>query len=131
MQSAVLALAMCFSPNTPARATSFPLPLISCRLRSPNLPHFPHIVPFRSFSSSIAVSCSGFSSRLQKFTRTAASLPESAGEAEESADFVNNLRLGSMFGVWYLLNIYYNIFNKQVLILLFALCFCTVLVLLV
>ncbi|KAG7033105.1 Isocitrate dehydrogenase [NADP], chloroplastic/mitochondrial [Cucurbita argyrosperma subsp. argyrosperma] len=63
------------------------------------------------YESSLQIS----NSRLQKFTRTAASLPESAGEAEESADFVNNLRLGSMFGVWYLLNIYYNIFNKQVL----------------
>lgn len=33
----------------------------------------------------------------------------------ESGSLVKGLKLGGMFGVWYLLNIYYNIFNKQVL----------------
>lgn len=32
----------------------------------------------------------------------------------EPATLVKGLKLGGMFGVWYLLNIYYNIFNKQV-----------------
>ncbi|KAJ8749948.1 hypothetical protein K2173_013863 [Erythroxylum novogranatense] len=44
-----------------------------------------------------------------------ASVPESAGEAEKPGDLVRTLQLGSMFGLWYLLNIYFNIYNKQVL----------------
>lgn len=115
--NAVLALAMSFSPNSIATATAIP-----CPSRSPNFPHFSHILQFRSqcsiswrSSSSISLFSSRFTPRFQKFAIMAASVPESAGEAVESADFVHNLRLGAMFGVWYLLNIYYNIFNKQVL----------------
>ncbi|PON84221.1 Sugar phosphate transporter domain containing protein [Trema orientale] len=46
----------------------------------------------------------------------AASVPESAedGGATQS-ELTRTLQLGSMFGIWYLLNIYFNIFNKQVL----------------
>lgn len=45
----------------------------------------------------------------------AASVPESAGEASKSKSFSDTLVLGSLFGLWYLFNIYFNIYNKQVL----------------
>lgn len=45
----------------------------------------------------------------------AASVPESEGETVISKDSVGALQLASMFGIWYLLNIYFNIYNKQVL----------------
>lgn len=40
--------------------------------------------------------------------------PESAGEVSESSGLDRTLQLGAMFGIWYLLNIYFNIYNKQV-----------------
>lgn len=48
---------------------------------------------------------------------------EADGEAEEEAAAevkkqARILQLAVMFGIWYLLNIYFNIYNKQVL------CFC-------
>ncbi|EPS58992.1 phosphate/phosphoenolpyruvate translocator [Genlisea aurea] len=41
---------------------------------------------------------------------------EKAGAAEipDSKNFVDTLVLGSLFGAWYLFNIYFNIYNKQV-----------------
>lgn len=45
----------------------------------------------------------------------AASVPDSTGEFEKSSDAARTMQLGAMFGIWYLLNIYFNIFNKQVL----------------
>ncbi|XP_062010163.1 phosphoenolpyruvate/phosphate translocator 2, chloroplastic-like isoform X1 [Rosa rugosa] len=48
-------------------------------------------------------------------TQAAAPGPESAGEAPESSGLARTLQLGAMFGIWYLLNIYFNIYNKQVL----------------
>lgn len=49
--------------------------------------------------------------RLNGFKLKSATVP---GDVE-SGSLVKGLKLGGMFGVWYLLNIYYNIFNKQVL----------------
>ncbi|PKA61704.1 Phosphoenolpyruvate/phosphate translocator 2, chloroplastic [Apostasia shenzhenica] len=44
------------------------------------------------------------------------SVPESAGDSSEKASaMTNTLLLGSLFGLWYLFNIYFNIYNKQVL----------------
>ncbi|KAK2442896.1 hypothetical protein P8452_21311 [Trifolium repens] len=41
---------------------------------------------------------------------------ESAGEsAADSSSLLKTLQLGSLFGLWYLFNIYFNIYNKQVL----------------
>ncbi|XP_047314364.1 phosphoenolpyruvate/phosphate translocator 1, chloroplastic-like [Impatiens glandulifera] len=40
---------------------------------------------------------------------------ESAGETESSNSLASTLQLGSLFGLWYLFNIYFNIYNKQVL----------------
>lgn len=46
----------------------------------------------------------------------ATSVPESAGDsADESSSLLKTLQLGSLFGLWYLFNIYFNIYNKQVL----------------
>ncbi|KAH0690377.1 hypothetical protein KY290_018611 [Solanum tuberosum] len=45
----------------------------------------------------------------------ATSVPESAGEAPQSKPMTETLVLGSLFGLWYLFNIYFNIYNKQVL----------------
>ncbi|XP_071706644.1 phosphoenolpyruvate/phosphate translocator 2, chloroplastic-like [Rutidosis leptorrhynchoides] len=47
--------------------------------------------------------------------RAAASTPESSNESTNPAKVGRTLQLAVMFGVWYLLNIYFNIFNKQVL----------------
>ncbi|KAL3618053.1 hypothetical protein CASFOL_038374 [Castilleja foliolosa] len=44
--------------------------------------------------------------------------PESVGGPEESPKskpFADTLVLGTLFGLWYLFNIYFNIYNKQVL----------------
>ncbi|MCI03840.1 triose phosphate/phosphate translocator non-green plastid chloroplastic-like, partial [Trifolium medium] len=44
----------------------------------------------------------------------ATSVPESAGEsAADSSSLLKTLQLGSLFGLWYLFNIYFNIYNKQ------------------
>ncbi|CAJ2642159.1 unnamed protein product [Trifolium pratense] len=44
------------------------------------------------------------------------SVPESAGQsAADSSSLLKTLQLGSLFGLWYLFNIYFNIYNKQVL----------------
>ncbi|KAI3704798.1 hypothetical protein L1987_75027 [Smallanthus sonchifolius] len=47
--------------------------------------------------------------------RAAASASEPSGEAKSPAKVGRTLQLAVMFGVWYMLNIYFNIFNKQVL----------------
>nr|GEV84917.1 phosphoenolpyruvate/phosphate translocator 2, chloroplastic-like [Tanacetum cinerariifolium] len=48
--------------------------------------------------------------------KAAASTPESSDESIKPAVQISRtLQLGGMFGVWYSLNIYFNIFNKQVL----------------
>ncbi|EXC20310.1 Phosphoenolpyruvate/phosphate translocator 2 [Morus notabilis] len=55
------------------------------------------------------------SGRYQNLIARAASVPESANEGARRDELAQTLQLGSMFGIWYLLNIYFNIFNKQVL----------------
>ncbi|CAA2954132.1 triose phosphate phosphate translocator, non-green plastid, chloroplastic-like [Olea europaea subsp. europaea] len=47
----------------------------------------------------------------------ATSVPETAGAAEspQSKSVTDTLVLGTLFGLWYLFNIYFNIYNKQVL----------------
>lgn len=39
----------------------------------------------------------------------------SEGESAKSSSMAETLQLGSLFGLWYLFNIYFNIYNKQVL----------------
>ncbi|KAK1363115.1 triose phosphate/phosphate translocator, non-green plastid, chloroplastic-like [Heracleum sosnowskyi] len=42
-------------------------------------------------------------------------VPESGENGTEKSRFKETLVLGSLFGLWYLFNIYFNIYNKQVL----------------
>ncbi|RVW46452.1 Phosphoenolpyruvate/phosphate translocator 2, chloroplastic [Vitis vinifera] len=53
--------------------------------------------------------------RFSGFKFRASSVPENAEETEKSSNLSGILQLGSMFAIWYLLNIYFNIFNKQIL----------------
>ncbi|KAK4264345.1 hypothetical protein QN277_025539 [Acacia crassicarpa] len=48
-----------------------------------------------------------------RFETRATSVPESADEGSNA--LLKTLQLGSLFGLWYLFNIYFNIYNKQVL----------------
>ncbi|KAK4791314.1 hypothetical protein SAY86_031727 [Trapa natans] len=57
----------------------------------------------------------GSDSGKDSFEVGAASVPEAAGEGEKSGNFAKTLELGLLFGLWYLFNIYFNIYNKQVL----------------
>ncbi|XP_077244169.1 triose phosphate/phosphate translocator, non-green plastid, chloroplastic-like [Tasmannia lanceolata] len=50
------------------------------------------------------------------FRVRATSVAENADESSaKSSAFLQTLQLGSLFGLWYLFNIYFNIYNKQVL----------------
>ncbi|XP_042502401.1 phosphoenolpyruvate/phosphate translocator 1, chloroplastic-like [Macadamia integrifolia] len=53
--------------------------------------------------------------RKKDFEVEATSIPESAGESAKSNNLIRTLELGLLFGLWYLFNIYFNIYNKQVL----------------
>jgi solute carrier family 35 protein E1 len=44
---------------------------------------------------------------------SAAAAAQGAGE-EAGGGLVKTLQLGALFGLWYLFNIYFNIYNKQV-----------------
>ncbi|GJU65526.1 phosphoenolpyruvate/phosphate translocator 2, chloroplastic-like protein [Tanacetum coccineum] len=50
-----------------------------------------------------------------EIVKAAASTPESSDMSINPAEISGTLKLAAMFGAWYSLNIYYNIFNKQVL----------------
>ncbi|KAM3703898.1 hypothetical protein ACJW30_04G134800 [Castanea mollissima] len=50
-----------------------------------------------------------------RFEVKATSVPEAAGEKPQSSALFKTLELGALFGLWYLFNIYFNIYNKQVL----------------
>lgn len=53
--------------------------------------------------------------KIHSFRILAASLPEGQShEPTQSSGVVQSLQLGFMFATWYLLNIYFNIYNKQV-----------------
>ncbi|KAL3833143.1 hypothetical protein ACJIZ3_007879 [Penstemon smallii] len=51
----------------------------------------------------------------QKFKASSAAVPQGMSEGMNTDERIRTLQLGSMFLIWYLLNIYFNIFNKQVL----------------
>ncbi|XXG74387.1 hypothetical protein AAC387_Pa07g3123 [Persea americana] len=71
--------------------------------------------PSPSWISALPLNPDHGSSRSSDVRAKAASVPESADEAEKSAGIMQTLVLGSLFGLWYLFNIYFNIYNKQVL----------------
>ncbi|KAI3463018.1 hypothetical protein Pfo_019681 [Paulownia fortunei] len=55
------------------------------------------------------------SKRSCDFKVRSAAVPESRNEVTITDERIRTLQLGSMFAIWYLLNIYFNIYNKQVL----------------
>lgn len=66
------------------------------------------------FSSSRSLSaCSQTLLRQLDVIVRASSLPELSGERPKSGGIIQTLELGLMFGLWYLFNIYFNIYNKQ------------------
>ncbi|KAJ8631168.1 hypothetical protein MRB53_024491 [Persea americana] len=71
--------------------------------------------PSPSWISALPLNPDHGSSRSSDVRAKAASVPESADEGEKSAGIMQTLVLGSLFGLWYLFNIYFNIYNKQVL----------------
>ena len=55
------------------------------------------------------------------FKVQAAAVPESSEEAASAGgNLMKTLELGLLFGLWYLFNIYFNIYNKQVRYILFS-----------
>ncbi|GAV58374.1 EamA domain-containing protein/TPT domain-containing protein, partial [Cephalotus follicularis] len=53
--------------------------------------------------------------KTERFEVRATAVPESASDDEKSSSLTKTLELGALFGFWYLFNIYFNIYNKQVL----------------
>ncbi|KAK7330498.1 hypothetical protein VNO77_24693 [Canavalia gladiata] len=69
----------------------------------------------RQLSFSLPLS-SSISSKLHHFHARATSVPDSAAaDSSDSNALLNTLELGALFGFWILFNIYFNIYNKQVL----------------
>ncbi|KAA8548123.1 hypothetical protein F0562_004616 [Nyssa sinensis] len=68
-----------------------------------------------SFNNRTTVSLLFSNRRSNDFKVRAASVPESEDETAKSKDLTRTVQLGSMFALWYLVNIYFNICNKQVL----------------
>ncbi|XP_057791700.1 phosphoenolpyruvate/phosphate translocator 2, chloroplastic [Salvia miltiorrhiza] len=110
-----------------ALALSTPKPFITCLKQSSfhcrlaainNIPKScdqKHVIfsnPNSNFSSRNLVHSSR---RLSDFKLRSAALPESRSERAKADKLLRTLQLAAMFAVWYLLNIYFNIFNKQVL----------------
>ncbi|RWW18512.1 hypothetical protein BHE74_00019658 [Ensete ventricosum] len=115
------------SKNPPAlRPNLLLLPRISCRSRlqplaaaascSHGLPGAPRPL----------VSLPSLSDRRpdDRYAVRATSVPDSASAgdgATVSSGLLQTLQLGSLFGLWYLFNIYFNIYNKQARLLRFPL----------
>lgn len=108
-----------------ALALSTPKPFFTCLKQSPfqcgiSQSQFPtscdakHAI-FSNFSSRNLVQNLCSSRRLPDFKLRSAAAPDSRDEAAKADKLVRTVQLAAMFGVWYLLNIYFNIFNKQVL----------------
>ncbi|GKD12140.1 phosphoenolpyruvate/phosphate translocator 2, chloroplastic-like protein [Tanacetum coccineum] len=95
------------------------VPLWQCRCSSnyKSANSNPNSVP--SFGSKYLINNSSFLSPKRvrndlEVVKAAASTPESSDESIKPVQ-IRTLQLAGMFGVWYSLNIYFNIFNKQVL----------------
>ncbi|CAN6446225.1 unnamed protein product [Victoria cruziana] len=135
MQSGTLTFSPCHSflrsRNVPRglssithRSNNLPLPtrrqdLTARHERHDTLPLKPAFDPI--VSTFPAVSPSVCKNERGGFTVKASSSSESVGgdssssAKEGSGDIAQTLFLGSLFGLWYLFNIYFNIYNKQVL----------------
>ncbi|KAG6410213.1 hypothetical protein SASPL_128266 [Salvia splendens] len=106
-----------------ALALSTPKPFFTCLKPSSfqcGFSQFPtscdakHVI-FSNFSSRDLVQNLCSSRRLPDFKLRSAAAPDSRDEAAKADKLFRPVQLAAMFGVWYLLNIYFNIFNKQVL----------------
>ncbi|KAK1279819.1 hypothetical protein QJS04_geneDACA002805 [Acorus gramineus] len=53
--------------------------------------------------------------REEAFRVRAAPVPDAVPADDKSGELMQTLQLGALFGLWYLFNIYFNIYNKQVL----------------
>ncbi|XP_027358640.1 phosphoenolpyruvate/phosphate translocator 2, chloroplastic-like isoform X2 [Abrus precatorius] len=110
-------LSLSLSPSTqrvsyhkPSSSSSSSLPL-SLTINALPWPFSSSLLTARK-SSPFLISSAKFAS-LKVF---AASFPDAkSDEPAKQTSFVNTLQLGAMFATWYLLNIYFNIYNKQVL----------------
>ncbi|XP_068636774.1 triose phosphate/phosphate translocator, non-green plastid, chloroplastic-like [Aristolochia californica] len=102
-----------FNPLSPSSPKSFGLPpvhglsAISSPRSSPS-----SAARFRSWISSPPLDPER---RECDFSVKATSVPESADESAKSSSLKRTVELGLLFGLWYLFNIFFNIFNKQVL----------------
>ncbi|KAF9666384.1 hypothetical protein SADUNF_Sadunf16G0223900 [Salix dunnii] len=128
----MLSTALALSLPTPILRPQKPLygqsnPRFSTNINLPSLKPLDTIC-YHGFSrrkTSLSASCLSCNTRISAFTCRnhgynsikvrAASIPESTSEFEKLSDFAGTMQLGAMFGIWYLLNIFFNIFNKQIL----------------
>ncbi|XP_062152846.1 phosphoenolpyruvate/phosphate translocator 2, chloroplastic-like isoform X1 [Alnus glutinosa] len=76
---------------------------------------FLHAFSSSRFDTRVCGSFSISSQRNNKFKVRATSAPENADNTVKPSGVIKTLQLGPMFGIWYILNIYFNIYNKQVL----------------
>ncbi|KAK9276154.1 hypothetical protein L1049_005685 [Liquidambar formosana] len=88
-------------------------------LSSPKPLHQHHLTSFNGISASsnawMSVPSHLHRQPANDFKVEAASVPDIAGEDEESNSLWKTLELGFLFGLWFIFNIYFNIYNKQVL----------------
>lgn len=111
------------SPSTPfLKPQKPPNQIFTCKLNA----HFQHFAFHRPIYCSIQKTSSSISSpSFSSFNRNTyrfallkvRAVTENAegSEGSKPRELAQTLQLGAMFGTWYLLNIYYNIYNKQVL----------------
>lgn len=62
----------------------------------------------RSVRASMSMTTEGASSTIE-------SAPVASAETSDSKGIVQQLKVGGLFGLWYALNVFYNIYNKRVL----------------
>lgn len=79
--------------------------------------------PLRAWSG-VPSSLISHSLDTNRFKTAATAVPESADEGEKSGKLTKILELGLLFAMWYLFNIYFNIYNKQVRFASSAFCIC-------
>ncbi|XP_059657893.1 triose phosphate/phosphate translocator, non-green plastid, chloroplastic-like [Cornus florida] len=98
----------------------------SCRFNPLSVSKSLDFVSFNGVSRLPSLYCSS-SSRVKSWISAPPLVPEresdgfevrataSAGETEKPSSLINTLQLGALFGFWCIFNIYFNIYNKQVL----------------
>lgn len=67
----------------------------------------------KNITNNYPVSLRNEGEKLQNLRIAAAAVPASADDSQKKINLIKNLRLGGMFAIWYLLNIYFNLYNKQ------------------